>query len=120
MLNKVAILICTLLLVACMPNSYVRDQQFVEYRGEIAAAAEQGQLSPSQAQEKLRERYRQIYGYDEEMQRHFDYAIQLLRGAEQGRYPLEKAQALIDARYQQLLAERARRREWESYTNNYQ
>jgi hypothetical protein len=120
MINRIAILICTLPLVACMPNSYIRDQQFAEYRREVAAAADEGKLSPSHAQEGLRDRYREIYGYDQEMQRHYDYAIQLLRGAEQGRYPLEKAQALIDVHYQQLLAERARRKEWESYTDNYE
>lgn len=118
-MERILIVVSVLTLVACAPNSYIREQQFGAYRQQVAAEFDQGRITPSKMQEKLRDRYREIYGHDQEMERYYAYAISFLRGAEEGRYDLKDAQARVTARREQLLAQRARQKAEEDYTDNY-
>jgi hypothetical protein len=55
-------------------------------------------------QEKLRDRYWQLYGKDADSAGHFAFSISLMRSAEAGQFPIQEADALVAAREEQIFA----------------
>ena len=82
----------------CSGSSVRPDAQWNAYRAQVMEDQQAGQLSPSEAQRRLRDGWANIYGDDPTMTGFFAYSETLLRSAEQGRIPLAEAQELIAAR----------------------
>lgn len=80
------------------------EQEFEALRIELKSQCERGEITPVVAQEKLRDRYWQLYGRDADSAGHFAFSTTLMRKAEIGEFPLKEAEALIAAREDQLLA----------------
>ena len=103
---KKTILAClALVLSACAHmNRATPDQRFEAYRAEVKAEQQAGRITAVNEQEKLRDRYWQIYGKDADSAGHFAYAISLMRSAEAGDFPMKEAQVLVAAREQEIFA----------------
>ena len=103
---KIVILAClALALGACANlNQTTPDQHFEAYRAEVKAQREAGTITAVGEQERLRDRYWQIYGRDEDSAGHFAYTISLMRSAEAGNFPMNEAQALVAAREAEIFA----------------
>jgi hypothetical protein len=72
---KKAILICVALMLTACANMRpaAADQRFEAYRAEVRAEQEAGKINVVREQEKLRDRYWQIYGKDADSAGHFAY-----------------------------------------------
>lgn len=103
---KKVILICLgLMLSACATMKQATpDQRFEAYRAEVKAERESGKITAVDEQEKLRDRYWQIYGKDADSAGHFAYSISLMRSAQAGDFPMKEAQALVAARESEIFA----------------
>jgi hypothetical protein len=103
---KRAILICiALMLTACASmRPAAPDQAFEAYRAEVRAEQEAGKINVVQEQEKLRDRYWQIYGKDADSAGHFAFSVSLMRSAQAGDFPMKEAQALVAARESEIFA----------------
>ena len=90
------------------------DQEFEAYRTELDGRRESGQITAVEEQEKLRDRYWQLFGRDAESAGHFAFSTTLMQRAEIGDFPMKEAQALVSARESQLLAAKkmSRERPW--------
>jgi len=101
---KRMILSClVLMLTACAhANRATPDQQFEAYRTEVKTEREAGTITAVVEQEKLRDRYWQIYGKDPESAGYFAFSIALMRSAQAGEFPMTEAQALVSAREQEM------------------
>ncbi|MEO8157788.1 MAG: hypothetical protein ABI648_08315 [Betaproteobacteria bacterium] len=110
---KHIIIVCSLaLLSACATTgSLTPEQKFEAYRAELKLQREKGELSPVAEQERLRDRYWQLYGRDAESAGHFAFSTTLMYKAEAGQFPMGEAEALIAAKESQLLAARKTDRE---------
>jgi hypothetical protein len=82
------------------------DQRWAAYRTQVLDTADAAGLTPSQAQEKLRDGYGAIYGTDAYSAGFYAYSISLLRSAEQGRFPMAEARTLVQAKEAEFTAER--------------
>jgi len=100
------IVVCAL--SACTAQGVRPDAQWNAYRAQVAHDEEAGALTPSQAQERLRDGWVNIHGKDPTMAGFFAYSETLLRSAEQGRIPMTEAKELVKVR------EHAAWREYES------
>ena len=101
-----AILLCVALaLSGCAHmNPATPDQRFEAYRSEVRAEREAGTITAVNEQEKLRDRYWQIYGKDGDSAGHFAFAISLMKSAEAGDFPMKEAQALVTAKENEIFA----------------
>jgi len=103
---KKAILMCmAMMLTACAGmRQATPDQRFEAYRAEVRTERETGRITVVDEQEKLRNRYWQIYGRDADSAGHFAYSISLMRSAQAGDFPMKEAQALVAARENEIFA----------------
>ncbi|MBI3529521.1 MAG: hypothetical protein HY067_16335 [Betaproteobacteria bacterium] len=99
-------LLClALMLPACAHlNRPTTDQQFESYRAEVRAERDTGRITAVEEQEKLRDRYWELYGKDANSAGHFAFSISLMHSAQVGNFPMQEAEALIAAREEQLFA----------------
>lgn len=90
------------------------EQKFEAYRGELDGRREKGEITAVEEQEKLRDRYWQLFGRDAESAGHFAFCTTLMQRAESGDFPMKEAEALVSARESQLLAAKkmSRERPW--------
>lgn len=104
-MKKIILLSLVLMLAACAHvNQATPDQQFEAYRKEVKMEREAGTITAVVEQEKLRDRYWQIYGKDPESAGYFAFSITLMRSAQAGDFPMTEAQALVAAREQEMFA----------------
>jgi hypothetical protein len=103
---KTMIVACLILVLgACAHiNHATPDQAFETFRAEVRMEREAGRISAVTEQEKLRDRFWQIYGKDADSAGHFAYAVSLMRSAEAGDFPMKEAQALVAARESEMFA----------------
>ena len=99
----------TVLLVLAMTgcahmNQPTKDQRFEAYRAQLKAERAAGQINAVTEQEKLRDRYWDMYGKDPQSEGHFAFSISLMRSAEEGLFPMQEAEAMIAAREAQTYA----------------
>ena len=80
------------------------DQEFESYRSEVRQQREAGSITAVQEQEKLRDRYWQLYGRDGDSAGHFAFTIALTSSVEAGDFPAKEAEALISAREKEIFA----------------
>ena len=101
-----AILVClVLMLAACAQlNRPTTDQRFESFRAEVKTEREAGKITVVEEQEKLRDRYWELYGKDADSAGHFAYSISLMRSAQAGDFPMKEAQALVAARESEIFA----------------
>ena len=85
-------------LTACTTSGMRPEAQWDAYRAQVAHDEETGVLTASQAQERLRDGWVNIYGKDASMEGYFAYSESLLRSAEQGRLPMAEARHLVKIR----------------------
>lgn len=112
---KRLIIACSLAMSACATTPAVTpEQKFESYRGELDGRREKGEITAVEEQEKLRDRYWQLFGRDAESAGHFAFCTTLMQRAEIGDFPMKEAEALVSARESQLLAAKkmARERPW--------
>jgi hypothetical protein len=102
---KNIILLCLVLgVVSCAQmRQATPDQRFEVYRSELKSEREAGTITAVNEQEKLRDRYWEVYGRDADSAGHFAYAISLMRSAEAGALPMEEARALVSARESEIV-----------------
>ena len=92
------------LLAGCVQVPLAPEKQFESFRADLKARCERGEISRVEEQERLRDRFWQVFGRDPESVGHFAYSISLMRSAEAGAIPLEEAQALVGAREAAIMA----------------
>ena len=63
-----------------------------------------GEISRVEEQERLRDRFWQVFGRDPESVGHFAYSVSLMRSAEAGAIPIKEAEALVGAREAAIMA----------------
>ena len=85
-------------------NQPTKDQRFEAYRAQLKAERAVGQINAVTEQEKLRDRYWEMYGKDPQSAGHFAFSISLMRSAEEGLFPMQEAEAMIAAREAQTYA----------------
>jgi hypothetical protein len=85
-------------------NQPTKDQRFEAYRAQLKAERAAGQINAVTEQEKLRDRYWEMYGKDPQSAGHFAFSISLMRSAEEGLFPMQEAEAMIAAREAQTYA----------------
>jgi hypothetical protein len=111
-MKKVILLCLAFTLAACVHvNRPTPDQEFEVYRTEVRAQRDAGNITVVEEQERLRDRYWQLYGKDPESVGHFTFSISLMRSAHAGNFPQKEAEALIDAREKEIFARKAALRE---------
>jgi hypothetical protein len=104
-MKKIMLLGLALMLTACAHmNRPTTDQQFESYRAEVRTERELGKMTAVEEQEKLRDRYWELYGKDANSAGHFAFSISLMRSAQAGHFPMQEAEALIAAREEQIFA----------------
>jgi len=104
-MKKATFIGLALMLTACAhTHQATPDQRFEAYRAEVKAEREAGTIDAVVEQEKLRDRYWQIYGKDADSAGHFAYAISLMRSAQAGDLSMKEAQALVTARENEIFA----------------
>lgn len=110
---KKFILLCLVLGVAscAQMRQATPDQRFEAYRSELKSEREAGTITAVNEQEKLRDRYWEVYGRDADSAGHFAYAISLMKSAEAGALPMEEARAMISARESEVVARRVAARQ---------
>jgi len=108
-----AVILCAL--AGCASSGVRPDAQWDAYRTQVSHDEDQGLLTASEAQARLRDGWINIYGKDPTMMGYFAYSETLLRSAEQGRLPLAEAKQLVKVKQQAAWAEyqsaKQRRRE---------
>jgi hypothetical protein len=103
--KKILIVLMVLALTACAHmNEPGKDRSFEGYRAQLKAERAAGQITGVQEQEKLRDRYWEMYGKDPQSAGHFAFSMSLMRSAEDGLFPMQEAQSMIDAREAQIYA----------------
>lgn len=111
-MNRIIIVFCFAVLSACASvGQPTPEQEFEALRAELKSQREKGEITPVVEQEKLRDRYWELYGRDAESAGHFAFSTTLMRKAEIGDFPLKEAEALVAAREDQLLASKRTLRE---------
>jgi len=104
-MKKAILITLALMLTACAHMKQTSpDQSFEAYRAEVKAEQEAGKISVVEEQEKLRDRYWQIYGKDADSAGHFAFSTSLMRSAQAGDFPMKEAQALVAARENEIFA----------------
>ncbi len=108
-------------LSACTTSGVRPDAQWETYRAQVAHDEESGVLTASQAQERLRDGWTNIYGKDANMAGYFAYSETLMRSAEQGRLSMTEAKELVKAREREAWSEyqTAKRRRQEVVHSDY-
>ncbi len=102
-MRKALLIGMTLLLSACANlRQALPDERFEAYREEVRMQREAGKISALNEQEKLRDRYWQIYGKDPDSTGHFAFSMSLIHSAEIGNFPMNEARALVAAREKDL------------------
>ena len=104
-MKRIILLCLVLMLTACAHmNRPSTDQQFESYRTELRAERDVGNISAVEEQEKLRDRFWELYGKDANSAGHFAFSIALMRSVLLGHFPMGEADALIAAREEQIFA----------------
>ena len=110
------IVVCTLAALSACANvaRSTPEQKFEAYRDELDGRREKGEITAVEEQEKLRDRYWQLFGRDAQSAGHFAFSTTLMHSAEIGDFPMKEAEALVSAGESQLLAAKkmARERPW--------
>ena len=111
-MKKVILLCLVCTLVACAHlNRPTPDQEFEAYSAEVREQRNAGTITVVEEQERLRERYWQVYGKDAESVGHFAFSISLMRSVHAGHFPMTDAEALIVAREREMFALKAASRQ---------
>ena len=76
------------------------------YRKEILDARDQGKLSTVEAQERIEQKYREIYGFDPSMEGAFAYGMKLYEAADAGDLSKQEADTLAQERIEDALKHR--------------
>jgi hypothetical protein len=76
------------------------------YRAQVLNERDHGKLGALAAQEKIEERYREIYGIDPTMEGAFAFGTKLYEEADVGDIPMDEADRLARARIDDALAHR--------------
>jgi hypothetical protein len=92
-------------LTACTTSGMRPEAQWEAYRAQVVHDEESGVLSASQAQERLRDGWTNIYGKDPNMAGYFAYSETLMRSAEQGHLSMAEAKELVKAREREAWSE---------------
>ncbi|MEO8004188.1 MAG: hypothetical protein ABI771_04745 [Betaproteobacteria bacterium] len=110
---KKVILLCLMLgLVSCAQMTRATpDQQFEAYRTEVKSERQSGTITAVKEQEKLRDRYWEVFGKDPDSAGHFAFAISLMRSVEAGAFPMDEALAMVSARESEVFVRRAASRQ---------
>ena len=104
-MKKMVIALAILALAGCAHvNQPSKDQRFEAYRAQLKAERTAGKITRVEEQEKLRDRYWEMYGKDAQSAGHFAFSVSLMRSAEEGLFPMQEAEALIEAREAQIYA----------------
>lgn len=80
--------------------------EWTAYRSQILAERDQGKLSPVQAQLRIEDKYRELYGLDPAMEGAFAYGMKLYEAADVGDLTQNDADALAQARIDDALRHR--------------
>jgi len=99
-----AALLLAILAACAHMNEPGKDRSFEGYRAQLKAERAAGQITGVEEQEKLRDRYWDMYGKDPQSAGHFAFSISLMHSAEEGRFPMQEAEAMIAAREAQIYA----------------
>jgi len=106
-MKEIMLLGFALMLTACANmNRLTTDEKFESYRAEVRAELDSGKITAVEEQEKLRDRFWELYGRDANSAGHFAFSISLMRSAEAGNFPMQEAQALVSAREAQVFAQK--------------
>jgi hypothetical protein len=84
--------------------------QWSSYRSRVLQERDEGALTALQAEEKLRDKYRELYGPDPTMEGAFAYERDLYAAADAGKLPMAEAHALADARIDEIVQRRVAHR----------
>ena len=104
-MKKMVIALAILALAGCAHvNQPSKDQRFEAYRAQLKAERTAGKITRVEEQEKLRDRYWEMYGKDAQSAGHFAFSVSLMRSAEEGLFPMQEAEALVEAREAQTYA----------------
>jgi len=76
------------------------------YRNQVLDARDEGKLSAVEAQERIEEKYREIYGLDPSMEGAFAYGMKLYEAADAGDLSQQEADTLARARIDDALKHR--------------
>jgi Spy/CpxP family protein refolding chaperone len=106
---KLAALICAIALAACAsaPPSPSAAEQWSSYRTQVVAQRDQGRLTATQAEDKMRRKFEQFFGADPTMEGALAYERDLYVAADAGKLPRAEAEALSDARIDEVMQRRA-------------
>jgi hypothetical protein len=111
-MKKMILLCLAFTLTACAHlNRPTPDQEYEVYSTEVRALRDADNITVVEEQERLRDRYWQLYGKDAESDGHFAFSIALMRSAQAGNFPMNEAEALIAARESEIFARKAASRE---------
>ena len=104
-MKKMLIAFAVLALAACAHiHQPSKDQRFEAYRAQLKAERTDGKITRVEEQEKLRDRYWEMYGKDAQSAGHFAFSVSLMRSAEEGLFPMQEAEALVEAREAEIYA----------------
>jgi len=76
------------------------------YRAQVLEERNRGQVSPVEAQERIKTRYEDIYGIDPNMEGAFAYGLKLYEAADAGDLSINEADKLAQERIDDALAHR--------------
>jgi len=76
------------------------------YRAQVLEERNRGQVSPVEAQERIKTRYEDIYGIDPNMEGAFAYGLKLYEAADAGDLSMNEADKLAQERIDDALAHR--------------
>jgi hypothetical protein len=76
------------------------------YRNQVLDARDRGTLSTVEAQERIEQKYREIYGFDPSMEGAFAYGMKLYEAADAGDLSQQDADTLARARIDDALKHR--------------
>ena len=97
-------------LMACastVPSHSTRElSDWSAYRAQVLEERDRGQLNPVEAQERIKTRYRDIYGIDPNMEGAFAYGLKLYEAADVGDLSMNEADRLAQERIDDALAHR--------------
>ena len=109
MKNLLLLMALTILSACAMRGSSIPNPEAAEwsaYRSQILDARDQGKLSAVEAQERIEQKYREIYGFDPSMEGAFAYGMKLYEAADAGDLSQTEADTLAQARIDDALKHR--------------
>src|SRR5262245_29871459 len=109
-MKNILLLMALTIVAACAtrgpPVASPEAAEWSGYRSQILAARDQGKLSPVQAQQRIEDKYRELYGLDPAMEGAFAYGMKLYEAADVGDLTENDADALAQGRIDDALKHR--------------